>query len=82
VTDAHCTRRITVSVDHPRVADGIRANGNHTESTRLSGYASQRELIDLAKTMDLDAIVRKTGRTPQNILTSAKRLGLSIKGRK
>jgi hypothetical protein len=32
--------------------------------------------------MDLDAIVRKTGRTPQNILTSAKRLGLSIKGRK
>jgi hypothetical protein len=32
VTDAHCTRRITVSVDHPRVADGIRANGNHTET--------------------------------------------------
>jgi ribosomal protein L11 len=49
--------------------------------TRLSGYASQRELIDLAKTMDLDAIVRKTGRTRQNILTSAKRLGIKIKGR-
>jgi hypothetical protein len=50
--------------------------------TRLSGYASQRELIDLAKTMDLDAIVRKTGRTPQNIRTRATRLGRSIKGRK
>jgi hypothetical protein len=42
--------------------------------------ASQRELIELAKTMDLAEIVRKTGRTPANILTSAKRLGISIKG--
>jgi hypothetical protein len=47
-----------------------------------SGFASQRELIELAKTMDLDAIVRKTGRTPSNILMSAKRLGIKIKGKK
>jgi hypothetical protein len=45
-----------------------------------ASYASQRELIELAKTMDLAEIVRRTGRTPQNILTSAKRLGISIKG--
>jgi hypothetical protein len=44
--------------------------------------ASQRELIELAKALDLAEIVRKTGRTPSNILMSAKRLGISIKGQK
>jgi hypothetical protein len=34
VTDARCTRRITVSVDNPRAADGIRANGNYAKTTR------------------------------------------------
>jgi hypothetical protein len=82
VTDARCTRRITASVDHPRASDGIRANGNHTETYEICWLRIPAQLIDLAKTMDLDAIVRKTGRTPQNILTSAKRLGMSIKGRK
>jgi hypothetical protein len=53
-----------------------------TPKTRLSGFASQRELIELAKTMDLAEIVRKTGRTPSNILLSAKRLGISIKGQR
>jgi hypothetical protein len=42
--------------------------------------ASQHEL--LAKALDLAEIVRKTGRTPSNILMSAKRLGISIKGQK
>jgi hypothetical protein len=44
--------------------------------------ASQHELIELAKALDLAEIVRKTGRTPSNILMSAKRLGISIKGQK
>jgi hypothetical protein len=47
-----------------------------------ASMASQRELIELAKTLDLDAIVRKTGRRRKAILESAKRLGISIKGRK
>jgi hypothetical protein len=47
-----------------------------------ASFASQRELIELAKALDLAEIVRKTGRTPSNILMSAKRLGISIKGQK
>jgi hypothetical protein len=43
---------------------------------------AERELIALAKTMDLAAIVKKTGRKPESILKTAKRLGLLIKGRK
>jgi hypothetical protein len=34
-------------------------------------YAAQRELIELAKTLDLDAIARRTGRTHASILKSA-----------
>jgi hypothetical protein len=45
-------------------------------------WAAERELIELAKTMDLEAIVKKTGRKPESIIKTAKRLGLSIKGRK
>ncbi len=44
--------------------------------------AKQRELVELAKTLDLDAIVRRTGRTRKAILESARRLGISIGGRK
>jgi hypothetical protein len=47
-----------------------------------SGFAAQRELVELAKTMDLAAIVKRTGRTPKSIMITAKRLSLSIKGRK
>jgi hypothetical protein len=45
-------------------------------------WASDRTLIALAKTMNLEAIVKKTGRKPDAIIRTAKRLGLSIKGRK
>lgn len=45
-------------------------------------YAAQRELIELAKTLDLNAIVRRTGRTHASILKSALRLSITIKGRK
>jgi hypothetical protein len=45
-------------------------------------WASDRELIELAKTMDLVAIAKKTGRKPEAILKMAKRLGVSIKGQR
>jgi hypothetical protein len=45
-------------------------------------YAAQRELIELAKKLDLAGIVKKTGSRPDQILKRARRLGLSIKGRK
>ena len=44
-------------------------------------FAAQRELVELAKTMTLDGIAKKTGRKPENILKSAMKLGVSIKGR-
>jgi hypothetical protein len=49
---------------------------------RPASFASQRELIELAKTMDLAEIISKTGQTPSKILHSAKRLGISIRGQK
>ena len=36
----------------------------------------------MAKTMDLNAIAKKTGRVPAGILKTALRLGISIKGPK
>jgi hypothetical protein len=42
-------------------------------------FSDDRQLIDLAKTMDLEAIVKKTGRKPKAILNMAKRLGVSLK---
>ena len=42
-------------------------------------FSDERELIALAKTMDLTAIVKKTGRDPKGILRMAKRLGIKIK---
>jgi hypothetical protein len=42
-------------------------------------FASDREMIALAKTMDLETIVQKTGKKPESILKTAKRLGISLK---
>jgi hypothetical protein len=52
-----------------------------TTSNRLGprSLAPDRELIELAKTMDLEAVVKKTGRKPEAILKTAKRLGISLK---
>jgi hypothetical protein len=47
---------------------------NHGRSMK-----ADRELIEMAKTMDLAAIVKKTGRKPEAILKTARRLGVSIK---
>jgi hypothetical protein len=52
------------------------------EKNRGPSMKSDRELIELAKTMGLDAIAKKMGRKPMGILKTAKRLGLSIKGSK
>jgi ribosomal protein L32E len=40
--------------------------------------AIDRELIELAKTMDLEAIAKKTGRKRKNVLKMARRLGIKI----
>jgi hypothetical protein len=50
--------------------------------SRGRSYAFDRALIEMAKTMDLNEIAEKTGRTLESILKTAKRLGLSIKGQK
>jgi hypothetical protein len=44
--------------------------------------AFDRALIEMAKTMDLNEIAKKTGRVPAGILKTALRLGISIKGPK
>jgi hypothetical protein len=44
-------------------------------------YAAQRELIEMAKTLDLNALARRTGRSHASILKSALRLSIKIKGR-
>jgi len=50
---------------------------HHTRS-----FASDRALVEMAKTMDLNSIAKKTGRKPESILRTAKRLSVSIKGPK
>jgi hypothetical protein len=47
-----------------------------------ASYAAQPEMVELAKKLDLAGIVKKTGSKPEAILKRARRLGLSIKGRK
>jgi hypothetical protein len=42
-------------------------------------FSDERRLIELAKTMDLEAIVRRTGRKPETLLKMARRLGVSLK---
>jgi hypothetical protein len=46
---------------------------------RGRNYAFDRALIEMAKTMDLNKIAKKTGRTPAALLKRAMRLGISIK---
>jgi hypothetical protein len=41
---------------------------------------ADRELIAMARTMDLDAIAKQTGRSRGRLIKTAKRLGISIKG--
>jgi hypothetical protein len=41
--------------------------------------AFDREMIALAKTMGLEAIVKRTGKKPQSVLKAAKRLGISLR---
>jgi hypothetical protein len=47
-----------------------------------NAWAADRELIELAKMMDLEAIAKKTGRKPESVLKTAKRLGIKIKGQR
>jgi hypothetical protein len=42
-------------------------------------WAADRELIALAKTMDLEKIAKRTGHKPEAILKRAMRLGIKIK---
>jgi hypothetical protein len=42
-------------------------------------FSNERQLIELAKTMSLEAIVKKTGRNLKTILKMATRLGIKIK---
>ena len=42
-------------------------------------FSDERRLIALAKTLDLDAIAKKTGRKPLAVLKMARRLGISVK---
>ena len=51
-------------------------------ANRGRSFVSDRELIEMAKIMDLNGIAEKTGRTPESILKTAMRLCVSIKGRK
>jgi mRNA-degrading endonuclease toxin of MazEF toxin-antitoxin module len=46
-----------------------------------NSMAASRAMVEMAKTMDLAAIARRTGREPESILKTAKRLGISIKGK-
>ncbi len=43
--------------------------------------ASDRALVEMAKTASFDDIVKKLGRSPESILKTAKRLGITIKGK-
>jgi hypothetical protein len=42
-------------------------------------FSSERQLIELAKTVDIEGIVKKTGWKPEAIVRMAKRLGIKIK---
>jgi hypothetical protein len=53
-----------------------------TDKYHGQSMASDRALIEMSKTMDLNAIAKKFGRTPESILKTAMRLGIAIKGRK
>jgi hypothetical protein len=42
-------------------------------------FASDRALVEMAQTMDLRAIAKKTKRSPESVLRTARRLSISIK---
>ena len=44
-------------------------------------FSDERQLIELAKTIGLEAIAKKIGKTPKAVLKMAMRLGVSIKGK-
>ena len=56
-------------------------SGSRAANCVENSFAADGELIELANTMDLETIAEKTGRKPEAILKTAKRLGLSIRGR-
>jgi hypothetical protein len=45
----------------------------------LRSSASDRQLIELARTMNLEAMAKRIGRKPDSVLKRAKRLGIKIK---
>jgi hypothetical protein len=42
-------------------------------------FSDERHLIELAKTLDFQTILKRTGRKPAALLMMAKRLGASLK---
>jgi len=44
-------------------------------------FSDERQLIELAKTIGLEAIAKKIGKTSKAVLKMAMRLGVSIKGK-
>jgi hypothetical protein len=72
----------------PKINDSLEQNLRLTDSVVLvastpkrrgRSFANERQIIELAKTKDLEAIVKRTGRKPENLLKMAKRLGIKIK---
>jgi hypothetical protein len=50
-----------------------------TDKYHGQSMASDRALVEMSKTMDLNAIAKKIGRKPASILKTAMRLGIAIK---
>jgi hypothetical protein len=44
-------------------------------------FSDERQLIELAKTIGLEAIAKKIGKTPKAVRKMAMRLGISIQGK-
>jgi hypothetical protein len=44
-------------------------------------FSDERQLIELAKTIGLEAIAKKIGKTPKAVRKMAMRLGVSIQGK-
>jgi len=87
VVEHICSGLVSGAIDFALDEAAERAEGGNLMATAPkrpgpASFAIQRELIAMAKTMDLESIVTKTRRKPESILKMARRLGLSIKGRK
>jgi hypothetical protein len=62
------------------VETGLKVKGkNLMDKNTGPSMKAERDLIEMSKTMDLATIVKKTGRKPEAILRTARRLGVSIK---